>query len=984
MANIYDRKTKTWVDVPDNEAQQLIAKGTHAFPQTYKIPVVAPDGELGTIPSEEAEAAFKEGFRMQTLEDRRVDQEIKQEANRQKHFGDSASGTAFLAGVMRGSTLGGSDVVLSSISPEVKEATAEIKERNPIESVAGEIAGVVGTTPFAGVGIVGQTATRAGQLARTGIEAASVGRELSTAGKIVRGLASHAGAGAAEGAIYGVGQGITESALGNPDELAENIMANAGMGALFGGALGASFKGAADAAPFVKHVAKSAYNTFDNLVGGAARKAVTSVYKPVVERMRGKEIANLVETLADSPEERSALADLLSNDPQAFAQAKKAAQAFESEFANAARKTAKDVEKSVRNIPKEQQEMVNHAISSAEGDISSALKSLSQSADDLAETARATTASMTGKATASGKLYDFADSALPKLKNSNNETVKSVYSAWQNILDSEISPMLRSSQNRARDIDSALSIGQEYSLLNKLKSAIPESVRTNKQVAELYNYVDSALKNHADEYIRETSRAIDNQVSAYAALKNAAGLGEGSSAVRRIVSDPVASRQFSALLDNISEFSPSIDAVKKGFKNASERQTTLEAAIQKMREFTEEGNRLTVDQMEYMLKQYAPSKGTAADKLERLRAAEQLIRETADMAPINKHLNIQRALGNETAQSMDELARLEPVYDAMSRLKVGGGSKSTVQDLMRKAFRYGAAGAVLGPSGAAAVAAGDAARSFAGNPARVMKTLTAIEKQARAAAKRMEKITNLAVDTLTKPEVRQGALVSLNSETERKTQDLDERRKTFKERRKMLADMQDFDQASHYLASRIPAMQGAPNVQMALNSQIAKTAQFLNSKLPDDPFADTSLMGQDTGWEPSDYELSTFERYVDAAENPMGVLSSIADGSVTPEEIETLQSLYPSLYNQLHERLVNGIVENGSKISYEQKLALSSLFDITADPSLSPDFVGSMQTNYAKEEQEQSATGRPPGRSIKIDLDPLNNVATETTRITNK
>jgi hypothetical protein len=91
--------------------------------------------------------------------------------------------------------------------------------------------------------------------------------------KIVNDTAT-AGLGAAtEGAAYGLGQSINESALGDPDLNAQKVMSNIGYSALLGGGLGSLLKAGEIVAPEALSVAQDAATNLYNKASGLGGKA---------------------------------------------------------------------------------------------------------------------------------------------------------------------------------------------------------------------------------------------------------------------------------------------------------------------------------------------------------------------------------------------------------------------------------------------------------------------------------------------------------------------------------------------------------------------------------------------------------------------------------------------------------------------------------------------------------------------------------------
>lgn len=230
--------------------------------------VLNPDGEVVSLPNNELQAAFESGYQVAPKE--QIEQ-ARMKRDYGEGFGNELLATG--AGALRGATLGLSDLALTSSGLADAKTLAALKEFNPNASLAGEIGGAAAAMftpsgPVAAIGRVGK-ATSAGIKA---LNAAKLAQEGSTAAKVLgaaEAIGSTAAGSAAEGALYtGVGNSITEYSLGDPNLNGEKVLANFGHGALWGGALGGAFKGAAIGIPEGIKAAKSGITKIRDLVLG--------------------------------------------------------------------------------------------------------------------------------------------------------------------------------------------------------------------------------------------------------------------------------------------------------------------------------------------------------------------------------------------------------------------------------------------------------------------------------------------------------------------------------------------------------------------------------------------------------------------------------------------------------------------------------------------------------------------------------------------
>lgn len=193
------------------------------------IRLVDSQGVIRDVPVEAAASALDAGWTIPTH-----GQELGRVAEqaREEEYGGAVGATkATLAGAGRGLTLGLTDVAARAIGGEDAAIALEgYRDENPGLSIGGEIAGALapivlsgGTyAPAALASAAGRGAARA---AGAGLRGAIVG-------------------GATEGAIFGVGTGVSELALSRDPLTAERAASVIGSNALFGGATGGALTGA--------------------------------------------------------------------------------------------------------------------------------------------------------------------------------------------------------------------------------------------------------------------------------------------------------------------------------------------------------------------------------------------------------------------------------------------------------------------------------------------------------------------------------------------------------------------------------------------------------------------------------------------------------------------------------------------------------------------------------------------------------------------
>ena len=141
------------------------------------------------------------------------------------------------------------------------------------------------------------------------------------------------------------------------------------------------------------------------------------------------------------------------------------------------------------------------------------------------------------------------------------------------------------------------------------------------------------------------------------------------------------------------------------------------------------------------------------------------------------------------------------------------------------------------------------------------------------------------------------------------------------------------------------ALRGAadPDLVHAVEEMQLRKLAYLARYAPKAP-PPSLLGGRD--WKPSRVEAERFARRVRAAEQPVTVFEDMVDGTVTPEAAQTLREVYPRLYQEAQERLMERAAELTAALPLAQVARLSVLFDAPLAPAFRPDSIAQIQTAH--------------------------------------
>jgi hypothetical protein len=149
----------------------------------------------------------------------------------------------------------------------------------------------------------------------------------------------------------------------------------------------------------------------------------------------------------------------------------------------------------------------------------------------------------------------------------------------------------------------------------------------------------------------------------------------------------------------------------------------------------------------------------------------------------------------------------------------------------------------------------------------------------------------------------------------------------------------------------------APQTTAFATATATKGLQFLDSKLPK-PSANTSSSQLFTKreFEPSELQMSKFERYVQAVENPMSAVDDLKNGTLTREAAEAVKIVYPNMFAKMQQQVIETIQDPDTTIDYSKRLQLGILMDLPTDASLQPENIASLQSNLMFQEQNQPSS----------------------------
>ncbi len=160
----------------------------------------------------------------------------------------------------------------------------------------------------------------------------------------------------------------------------------------------------------------------------------------------------------------------------------------------------------------------------------------------------------------------------------------------------------------------------------------------------------------------------------------------------------------------------------------------------------------------------------------------------------------------------------------------------------------------------------------------------------------------------------------------------------------------------------------APDHTQAMGAMVANTVNYLNglrpAKIQQSPFDEPFEMP---------FQKDRFNGALDIAEQPIMVLQHLRDGTLVPEQITDLKTMYPALYDSMAQKLTAALVDHvheGESISYQTQVGLSIFLGQPLDSSMTTQSLQAIQmaqnrtiANKSPMELQESQTLR--GKSLK-------------------
>lgn len=979
MAKLFNTQTLKEENLPQEQIDQAVASGTHAYMKGTRLPIIAPDGKPYEAPAELLPDLLRDGARLE---------DPKQTAVRE--YVDENKGLKGAAKVALGqfadeALMGLPELVLDhNLDPlELAKKEALKKEHQLVNNIAG-VAGFAGSLLYGGpVGKVsglgakvGLSAERslAARLAASGVDAGS----RSLAKRILAKTLPAAAAMGTEGVIYSAPQALTEAALGEPELAAETILMNGLGGVVIGGSMAglkeltrlgkdAMFKGTRAAGQ------KIGLPIAENLDDAARAKATTTGTLETPSEFPGAEPGSFIDNVPESAK------------PSILEQLAKK------------KKNAPEIEAAFRDL----------GVEPLEGAVSA-----SKFVQDL-DSALAKKVSPAGIARANKyqEVYDKVDDVIKT--NMDNAAPTTALSAGDKAKELMIEAVekknapFKESYKAIQDMSDTIVVpdNQRLKLYNKMLAVADNNRAAGDKLRPLIKqYGDDILSYERATDMEMASRGLRQEMEAL----HRAGRFEDYQILKSVKStiDEFADNEIMRQAKIISkEGLPEAQALAKDFikqkklvkKDYAEFKGWLEDLSGSARVRARGAGDL-IDNLDDVASEKLVDRLFDKKNYKQLEFIKKEMPEVFDtIVGFKKNQIIEKSLKDnkvmqgtfwreydKIAKDSPELLKLMFSDEQLAKLK---SAQTVIQSLPKDINPSGTARGIdmsqfLSPTRMIMNSITDSgmekALKLSANPT---EGLLYTERAMKSAAEKISSIPK-KLDNLFKNRNRDMTLrsstvgaISRLLGTEHKHESKYEQYTDLKER---LSEYVNNPQLSADRINGITAgltKGGAPTVAEQFNAKNSVAMQYLWDNLPKSPTIDTPF--KKSQWQPSEHDLSKLERRVNAILNPLSIIDDLEKGTLSKEAVDAVRTVYPKVFERINGEVLQYFMNNPQKISYNDRIKFSLLLGEQFDPSMSPEYIRDFQQTFI--EQDVTKEQMPTGRPMKLD-----SMETDTQRVTFK
>lgn len=847
------------------------------------------------------------------------------ESLEEKYGGAAGAAKAFAASAARTATFGASDYALTHTGIARPETLQKLKEVNPTADIAGIPAGIIGMMAVGPEALalnpVKAVARLGGSIAETASSALNpaVGKVLGQAGAMALGSV-------AESAFYTAGQAVSEDQLGDPDAFGEKLIANLGSNALISGALGSVF-GAVKG----RGAAKAAAQEAPGIVGDLPKTGVQPTdLQDLQDRVATAKANGSILELPQKAVLQDALSRVGLENPVHPLQLKsledQGARDFYNTFKEMQGKTG-DALRGYETIQKN--ELVNKA-EKAIADLSPSMKPTADATEGGNRAIKAFTDQYQAEKAEAGSLVNMAKS----LSGEGFDHLSGVIKKWTDAIP-EVSKMIDASSEgiQVRPYDTTMGITKQT--YKAVREAVKSLKKDPQDFKDLFN-IRKGLENdvnifNADASTRGEIMRLKSSMMDYIqsltddsvpelrdGFKRYAVNEQERAVIEKAFGASVGSPEFGA----ISKIKPEVIGDRIFANTAS-----VEAAK----------NILPKDKFNEVLANWlSEAKAASTDK-----GAFSSNKFGSFLRRNQDALNVAFKDNPEALQHLGDLTTIMRILPDAPPINPSGTAKTVVgmiKNLLPHNMTWEGMAAALPKKALEFMGEQrqmNALRDELAGKTSKVESLSLIE---RTAAKMGREISNAASKIFSDKALERLPIIVPQMKKEKhdnfqpKLSDLN-------------ADPQKM--LDHLTTNTDVLHEAAPKTAQAAQGAMIRATQFLQAKLPGNNIPQAPLSPK---YEPSSSEIAKWHKYFSAVENPTNALHEVAMGTIVPETMETLSTVYPKLLSEMQMAVTDKMTDAIAKkraIPYRTKLSLSMFLGSDLVNSLDPKSMLATQNTLA-------------------------------------
>ena len=201
------------------------------------------------------------------------------------------------------------------------------------------------------------------------------------------------------------------------------------------------------------------------------------------------------------------------------------------------------------------------------------------------------------------------------------------------------------------------------------------------------------------------------------------------------------------------------------------------------------------------------------------------------------------------------------------------------------------------------------------------------------------------------------------------SEDTGDRKENFKKVSEKLAELsQDVTFLNSKIAETTDIIKdtGAPETAAKAGERLVTAFNHIVDVMPKPLMPDIPIF-KPRAWEPSDQEVTRFERRLEVVLDPLTVIKDLEAGSLTRDQMETLFTVYPRLTQIIQQKVIDELSQNPKENNFQDRLKLSLFLGADLDINLTPEYIQAYQSTFAEPSIDETETAVPNDLNISAE-----------------